>query len=528
MRDFRLVMRAMFPMDIRKLFLIILIAFPVCDAAAQNDPNTLSPMGINLSSVSYWSAELVFVDIFKQSQPWKSQLKDKPYGKGNCLNLTPDGWIKGLCPGQLADSLIFRAGGHYPAGEYICLYKGSGEIEFKFDAKVKSRSKGRILLRVNPTKHGIVLRIKETCQEDPIRNIRVILPGFEESYQGNPFHPDFLKRWSMFKVIRFMDWMHTNNSKIVTWGGRPTSNMQSQGSKKGVALEYMILLANRLHADPWFCMPHMVSYEYVHNFARMVKERLDPDSQVYVEYTNEAWNNQFQQAQYCSKVGQSMSLSENPVEAGLFYYAKRSVEIFKIWEDVFGGTDRLVRVMASQNTNPWVSKQVLSYESAWQHADALAIAPYFGQELGVFEQQEKVAGLTVEQVFKICVKDIKKNYKLIALHEKETSKYGLDLIAYEGGQHLTGLHGAENNELLTFLFKEANRHPQMKELYLNDLKSWKKAGGKLFVTFSSMGLYNKWGSWGLLEYIDQEPETAPKYQGVMEFIKKNPMWWGGD
>lgn len=515
-------------MKICKSLLIILLLLPAWTALAKEYPNALSPMGINLSSVSYWSTELVFADIFKQSQPWKSQLKDKPYGKGRELILSPDGWIKWLRQGQWGDSIICRVGGHYPAGEYVCLYEGSGDIQFGFDAKVKSRSKGRILLRVDPTDDGIVLRIKATYPDDPIRNIRIILPGFEESYRDHPFHPDFIKRWSRFKVIRFMDWMRTNNSEIVTWADRPTPNMQTQGSRKGAALEYMILLANRLHADPWFCMPHMASYDYINNFAKMVKEKLDPDLRVYVEYTNEAWNNQFHQAQYCSQMGQSMNLSENPVEAGFFYYAKRSVEIFKIWEDVFGGTNRLIRVMASQSTNPWVSKQVLSYENVWQYADALAVAPYFGQDLGTLQQQEKVAGMTVEQLLKICMEDIKRNHKLVALHEKEASRYGLNLIAYEGGQHLTGLHGAENNKILTFLFQETNRHPRMKELYLNDLKSWKKAGGKLFVTFASMGQYNKWGSWGLIENIDQDPETAPKYQGAMEFIKKNPVWWGDD
>lgn len=504
------------------LILIIIVSGP---AVAQNAPNALSPMGINLSSVTYWSPELVFVDLFKRSQPWQSKLKGHSKKRGNDLVLTNKGELIGLHPDQRAESIIIREDGHYPAGNYLCLYEGGGEIEFKFDAVVKRRSPGRILLHVNPSDDGMLMAIKETYPEDPIRNIRIILPEFENSYQDHPFHPDFLKRWVRFKVIRFMDWMETNNSGIVTWADRPVPDMQTQGGKRGVALEYMILLANILKADPWFCMPHKASYNYVHNFAMMVKKKLDPDLKIYVEYTNEAWNDQFDQSDYCRKMGRKMSLSSDPVKAKLFFYAKRSMDIFKIWGSVFGGSKRLVRVLGSQYDNPWISRQILNYENAWQQADALAVAPYFGQKLGSPKQKERVLGMSVENILDFCLEDIRQNHQKLSAHQSEAGPHGLDLIAYEGGQHLSGRHGVENDKIVTYLFNEANRHPRMKDLYQYDLSEWKRAGGKLFVAFASMSRYSKWGSWGLLEHMDQNHETAPKFQGVIEFIENNPVWW---
>ena len=59
----------------------------------------------------------------------------------------------------------------------------------------------------------------------------------------------------------------------------------------------------------------------------------------------------------------------------------------------------------------------------------------------------------------------------------------------------------------------------MKDLYLQNLKDWQAAGGGLFCVFSSMGLYSKWGSWGLLEHAGQGPKTAPKYQAVRQFLE---------
>jgi hypothetical protein len=91
-------------------------------------------------------------------------------------------------------------------------------------------------------------------------------------------------------------------------------------------------------------------------------------------------------------------------------------------------------------------------------------------------------------------------------------------MAYEGGQHLVGHGGAENNEKLTQLFHAVNRHPKMKALYLRNLKDWEDAGGDLFCVFSSVGRPSKWGSWGVLEYAAQDPAQAPKYQALREYL----------
>ena len=68
----------------------------------------------------------------------------------------------------------------------------------------------------------------------------------------------------------------------------------------------------------------------------------------------------------------------------------------------------------------------------------------------------------------------------------------------------------------------ANRDPRMRQLYLQDLEGWKKAGGGMFAAFTSMSRYGKWGSWGLLENRDQTPMNAPKYQAVLEFMGRTP------
>lgn len=490
-------------------------------------PNDNSALGINIAGVTYWSSEIVFVDLFKHSQTFKSQAPGKSYGQGGPLDLTETGWVRSLAGGgQFADSIILsRPPPGYPGGIYTCLYDGQGKIAFAYGTQVVEERPGRIRVNVKPEQNLLSLRITETNPTDPVRNIRVILPGFEDTYKDQPFHPEFLKRWERFKVLRFMDLQCTNNSQQVNWSDRPTPRMQTQGSEAGVALEYLIQLANTLHADPWFCMPHLATDDYVRSFAQMVKTQLDPNLKVYVEYSNECWNGIFAQAGYCRDKGKALGLSDNDFQAQLRYYSRRSIEIFKIWEEVFGGTDRLVRVLAAQSANPWTSGQVVDFEEAYKRADVLAIAPYFGNALGDPKTQNEVAQMTVDQVLDKCSEYIKTGNKTIAEQARVAKERGLRLVAYEAGQHLVGYSGAENNKALEDLFHAANRHARIKDLYLEYLSGWKADGGTLAVMFSSTSTWSKWGSWGLMEHHGQAVAEVPKYQAVIEFVQTNPRWW---
>ena len=431
-------------------------------------PNENSALGINLGGVTYWSTEIVFVDIFKHSQTWKSQAPGKKYAQGGPLDLTKDGWVRSLADnGQFADSIILSSiNGRYPGGVYTCLYDGQGQLKFAYGTAVVDEKPGSIKVQVRPEQNLLTLGITKTDPKDPVRNIRFILPGFEETYSTQPFHPDFLKRWQKFKVLRFMDFQHTNNSRQTSFSDRPTPAMQTQGDRDGVSLEYMNQLANTLNADPWFCMPHLATDEYIREFAKMVKQQLKPNLKVYIEYSNECWNSMFAQARYCKDKGKELGLSDNDYQAQLRYYSKRSVQIFKLWEKVFDGTKRLVRVLAAQSANPWTSEQVMNFEAAYKQADVMGIAPYFGHALGNPKNQDSTVKMNVDDVLDACKGYIAKNNKTIAKQAELAKARGLRLIAYEGGQHLVGHGGAENNKAMEQLFHSANRHPRMKQLYL--------------------------------------------------------------
>lgn len=475
-------------------------------------------LGLNLAGIADWSTEMPFVDLFRRARAWVPQEEGKPWGQGPKLELSADGYPARLGAGQYATTVI--SGGGHPAGLYTLLHDGKGELRVWGDVKeVKDEGGGRLSFS-SEGRGAIFIDLKATDAADPVRNIRVLMPGFENQYGENPFHPHFLERTGQFRVIRFMDWMDTNNSKVRSWEERPKVEDFSF-ALKGVPVEVMVDLANRLKVDPWFCMPHLADDEYVRKFARLVRERLDPERKVYVEHSNEVWNGQFEQALFAREMGQKLGLSKDSYQGQLFYHSRRSVQIFRIWEEEFGGKERLVRVLGSQSANPWVSEQVMTFEGAYRQADAVAIAPYFGNGLGDPKEADRVSRMTVEQVLSACREELGRSLGHVRETVAKAKPLGLRVIAYEAGQHLVGHGGAENNEALMRVFHAANRDPRMGELYSEYLRGWNEAGGGLAVMFSSVAAPSKWGSWGLLETEFQDPAEAPKYRAVLSYLRQS-------
>jgi hypothetical protein len=114
---------------------------------------------------------------------------------------------------------------------------------------------------------------------------------------------------------------------------------------------------------------------------------------------------------------------------------------------------------------------------------------------------------------------------LAVTYRNVANSYGVHLISYEGGQHMVGRLGAENDTALNALFDAFNRDPRIKQIYLDYLAGWKQAGGELFVHYTDVSRYTKWGRWGALEYIDQPRAESPKFDAIQSFIEQNPVWW---
>ena len=521
-----------------------------------NSPNNIL-IGTNLASINYYSSQLPFLDEFKSSQSWITQNQQTwNTQEKNLLELDDDGWVKSL-PLEGAETnyikvstLLFREHNNYLPGNYVVLYEGEGEIEYRFDATKKDAisSPGRDVIEVEPSNAGILLSITETDPNetgDYIRDIKVIHEDSEplatiETAERATFNPEFLDKIEPFDTLRFMDWMETNGSTQKEWADRPSRD-DARYSEVGAPVEIMVELANQSNANPWFTIPHLASDEYVENFANYVRENLEPELEVMVEYSNEVWNGQFEQSKWAD-----IQAKQEWTDSDLNrhdWYSKRTTDVVQIWDEVFArDSERVIGVMSAQAANIGVGQRVLDYnwsdDTSLSHSemgiDAVAIAPYFGGYIGKPENEVKIESWLSEPDGGLnkLFQEIRSGgllpnspeggalalaYRNIKAYAQLAEQEGLPLLAYEGGQHLVGTNGLENNQDITNLFITANRDPRMGEIYRDYLEEWADTRGDLFVNFSDVGKPSKWGSWGALDSVYQE--GSPKYDAIIDLIE---------
>jgi hypothetical protein len=513
--------------------------------------NERSPLGTNLSGFYDWSSELPVVDLFKTSREWISGTPNA-WDDGRPVDVDEHGWVKSVAPGQIVRTLMLWETRRYRAGKYIVLYDGEGDISYSQDAAarlIEAESRpGRHVLDIDPSRseNGILMHITRVDPQNYVRNIRVLMTGgsceadptewcdesspcasgrcvpFEESYEEQPFNPDFLARTRRFSVIRLLDWFAANDSEVASWDDRPKLD-DARWTRDGAPAELMIALCNALHAEPWVTVPHLADDDYNRRLATLFRDRLDPTLRVWAEYSNEVWNDIFAQASWATQRGEAAGLGDGGFHARLLFYAQRAAEVVEIWRGVLG-RDRSVRVLASQAGNAWTSEVIL--EASGEHADVLAIAPYFGITAVPDDEHGAVRRMNVSQLIAHTRQELlPKALEMVRENFEVAQRHRLSLVAYEGGQHFVGAHGLENDERLNQLFDEINRDPAMAEIYRAYLDGWKERGGALFVHFVNCDRWSKWGRWGALEYIEQPTDESPKYRALMGFIDETPRWW---
>lgn len=462
------------------------------------------------------------------------------------MDLDEQGWVKSLPAPEdppeytkVGTLLRREIQGQYQGGQYVVLYDGTGTIEYRYDAqKDEAASRpGRDVINVTPSQNGIYLLVTATDPEgtgDYIRDIHVVPAEYEETFTTQPFNQMFLDRIRPFTALRFMDWMETNNSAVSAWSDRPQVD-DARYSIKGVPLELMAQLINELDVDAWFCMPHQATDDYIRQFAEQAKALIEPDRHIYVEYSNEVWNWQFDQANYALQQGQERWNQDGDVY--MQWYGMRTAQMADIWRTVFDDAgDRLTLVISTQTAWQGLEQAALDCplwveegnRPCHEYADAYAITSYFSGKLSDPANEAAIEGWlnNPEQATENALTQLQDGNLLenngdniagkrdsFAYHGQVAEDRGLALMVYEGGQHLV----AANNEALTEFYIELNRHPRMYDLYSNLLTAWQESGGSLFMNFSSIAQPSRWGSWGALETVYDE--SSPKYDALVDFAE---------
>ena len=537
-------------------------------APSVNTHNRDSSLGINTNEVFEQDASIPFVDLFRVATPFneniRCRVKDQPCLTSAEVTLDKDGWPIKLNGGSAGVFFLRNVALEaLPKGDYTVLYDGEGKIDYQQNAKLVTRKAGEDTINFDARADGFmtaVAQIVESKPSNPLKNIRIIMPGgicdgapfkhvtdasecedskfldFKTYYASIIFNPDYLDFMKDFDVIRLMPMSGITRNSDERWDQRPNMQEATWGGiygARGAPLEIQVELANRLKANPWLNVPHIATANYMRKFAEYVKEHLDPDLTPYIEYTNEAWNSNFIHNEHMQKMGIAQKLDKDALLAGYKYYAKRSVEFFQIFDDVYegqikDGRKQFVRIIGGWDTRPDISSIILAYADTYKSTDAIAIAPYIGGNLRGFRESK-----TVDDIFKLLTD--KKSYRSLPKimeelekHAELADEFGVSLIAYEGGQGLVDWAARDYLKHPNPLFYAANRDSRMGDLYQDLYKEWRGLGADLFVAFSAPRSCNWSGCWGLKEHIRKPLEESPKLQASLKFMQENKRWWKWD
>ena len=503
--------------------LALSLALAGAPGAAQEAPGRGAvepvPIGINLRPITAYDRAWVFSDAMKMTSEWRydddrestrvREVGGKGHPKPTVVPLDANGWPMPQPGRSVSCNFFVSMRGLMPVGEYVVTWRGTGNVELVGHVGIVTQEPNRLVARIDGVNGGQPgLRLSNVSRTDPIRDIRVWLPGLEDSCHA--FHPVFLDRLRPFSVLRFYPWMRVYSS-TGRWSKRNTPVNARQGGPEGVALEYMVDLCNELGADPWFCIPHVADDEYVRNFATLVRESLHRDAKVYVEFSNETWNTDFLAGKWAREQAQLRGISAMKV------VAERSAQVFDIWHEVFGNRkDRIVRVAGVQLHNIGIANTLCrALEGKF---DAMAVGAYFGAraDRDPVDSKSSAADLMDVALANLESTVLPRIADHRALAETVSRDLGrpIALLTYEAGQSIVARSPGGGLDLEATL--ECQEMPQMFDGYRMLIEGAAENGVELFVAYDFAGPRSGADTFSVLEHIQEPLSQAVKYRALIQ------------
>ncbi|MHB8417803.1 MAG: dockerin type I repeat-containing protein [Myxococcales bacterium] len=553
-------------------------------------------LGMNLPSIIYWNNTAIYADVTLQMcgnrGPWDTSNPDAPApldATGAPTVAASSGWPS-----------------DYPSGSYTLTWDGTGSLTFHSGGvlgPVTSVVDGglqhntatvTVTQKLTQTSDATAEYWNQVTATPPVTNIHWMAPPSLQSADGRFMQP-FLDRLQPFTTLRFMWTLNTIDSTVVNWSQRTWPSSGSRGATlQGMAYEDVVALANDTGKNVWINLPAWATDDYVCRLARLLRygepgDRtdstcdpaappsapagavpLDPALQVYVEYSNEIWNWDYQETadldcmangvppsgHVCTILpdgGNTAALGDGgvlvvptsavaraaladpsipwtPYAANLwnrgtemgFVLTKRDGDIFK---QVFGSqAGRIHNVYNLQSAYPaeanaGLSFMVSAYGSVSGSIDALAVAPYFNIPADTADAGEGCFDCTVDDIFQeiggaVLGSDAGPEGSQIASWLQQdlaqARKYGVQLVAYEGGEGLAG----KSSNLITAQFD-----PRMYAATQAALQLWDRivGRGQLFTYFTYDGSCGTFGCWGAL--LNGEDVGQQKWDALMPLVR---------
>lgn len=520
-----------------------------------------------------------FVDVVKQSYRW-----EKPDGRGGWTavaqgDVDAHGWPRTDCrwisdwrpcaewAGEIDDPDGYRP-------DYSGTYKGSfhGKATLhaaeglftianqSYDSAANLTTFDVTLPKPGPGVGLMVIEFKDARRQpgdqssSGISDFRLIRPGYPAD-TTQIFTNEYLRclKSAAFSTIRFMNVTEANgnvawgkdHTRLLAWGTRKLPEdasaeiMGALNKNDGWPWEYAAALCNEANMDMWVNIPMCVDDDYIRQLAMLLKAKLKPGLNIYIEHSNEVWNFGFIQYAW-NKARAKEEVSEGKVKYDYDHvnneeiwaqrrHAQRVHDAVTIFGEVFGKDQvnkRIRGVLAGWTPNPdgfFIVGRLagmLDYLKATsgdpkESIYAISVAIYYGGKAATGDAGTE--GYSVDQILNDMrdgedqtIKDRKAMVEL-------AKRFGLPggFCAYESGPDIGGGRKANIANRI-----RAIRDPRQADLYKRNFGDgfW-DLGGNLAMQFTLCGPYSRFGAWGLTDDL-AKPDRNSLFGAARELIGK--------
>jgi PKD repeat protein len=380
--------------------------------------------GMNPSFARSSSREIVFADAMMRASEFRVVRGGELTAEAAPvlpLGETPrrpgEGWpdLAALARDETAGAWLFGPmDGTLPDGRrepWVVTWEGRGEVELMGTAVASGVYRGfaRSEWRVDPELGGgrgtVALWIRSSLPANPVRNVRVWLPGTSE--RRPLFWPPYLERARAMNrgrgphSWRTLDWSGVNEHGatdgpfpfVFDLAGMIRPASPSQGTRRGMCPEFQVAFCNQVGADLHTLVPHrtdQMSASDYERFLRSVFTRirdgspglrdleggapfagLDAHLALTVELSNELWNGGFPAARWMALEAARRGLSVHEV------IAAELLTVWRIADEVFAGRRSVRRFVGGFVAQAEFARRILSALPPGTRVDALGPSCYF-------------------------------------------------------------------------------------------------------------------------------------------------------
>lgn len=539
-------------------------------------------IGVNVDSPTYYDVGQQYVDVIYMASGWSSTKSDAVHGSGQNLaeigELDPNGWpledaqIMFLCcvsnDGSAADPGV----GSPLLGKYQLSFNGQanigddgGKVEnqnYDSTTNTTTATLDQTPLHSDGSGFDMLVSFNKTQRtasspiNSGITNVHVIRPQFAPNgtkWWDSPqqeFTDPFLASLAPFSTLRFMDWTDTIGSQEADWDqatpahwpgwhyietdgawewnatDKKTELTNNWWSNTGQSWQSEIDLANVTGKDIWINIPVRATDDYVKSLATLLKQNLNPGIHVYVEYSNEIWNYNYEEWYYNDAATQAL-IANNSQEATGYqnnciswandtcHVAERLMQISKDFASVWGSPaiNAAIRPVFCNQEVGAASTQIAlafintTYGPPSKYFYGVCSAPYW-------QPASVTAGESVDDLLSASEASIPRWNGYLLDYTATARYYGLHNFTYEGGPGMTDLNQIDLPNMIT-----ANADPRMGAEVTQALTGAFQNGVDMFMYFISSGGWSKYGMWGATD--DIMDITQPKWQALQTLAGKS-------